>query len=86
MWEDLKKTVFKEDLKRIKKMKGEKKEDAMMKLMERIEMYDVARDFAAFYPKIYTKDVLQRIVDAKNNIEAENILISLRKRQGECTC
>ena len=86
MWEELKKTVFKTEYKKISKLKGEKKEEEYLKLIERMEMYSVAKDFSEFYPTIYTHDVLNRIANAKNNIEAENILVSLRKRQGEYVC
>ena len=86
MFEDLKKTVFKSQWKKITKLKGEKKDHELKEIVERMEMYDIARDFSEFYPHIYTKETLQKIVDAKNNIEAENILISLRKKQGEHTC
>ena len=79
------KKVFKSAYEKVDKLKGEEKEKAITELLERIEMYDVAQDFARYYPKLYTPEVLDAIVKAKNNTEALNILASLRKKQGECT-
>ena len=74
---------FKSAYKQAVKLKGRKREEAFTELNERMDMYSVAEDFAAYYPKIYTKDMLKAIVNARNNIEAENILVALRKKQGE---
>jgi len=70
---------FKSAYAKIKKLKGTEKEKAYIALNERMDMYSVAKDFSLFYPKIYTKDALNAIVNAKNNIEAENILVRLRR-------
>ena len=75
--------VFKEAYAKVNKLKGEEKEKAITELLERIEMYTVAQDFARYYPKLYTPEVLDAIVKAKNNVEAANILASLRRRQGD---
>lgn len=83
---DLKTGPFKKGFDKVKKLRGIEKENAVTELFERINMYMIAEDFSEYYPKLYTKDVLKRIAGAKNNVEAENILISLRKRQGECLC
>ena len=77
--------VFSEAYKKVNKLKGEEKEKAYTELYDRIEMYNIAQDFSRYYPKLYTEEVLDAIVKAKNNIEASNILASLRKKQGECT-
>lgn len=74
---------FKKAYKNISKLKGAEKERAYADLEERIEIYSVAKDFADYYPKIYTEDVLDEIVNAKNNIEASNILTMLRRKQGD---
>ena len=76
--------VFKEAYERVNKLKGEEKEKAYSELLERIEMYNVAQDFSRYYPKLYTEDIFDAIVKAKNNVEAANILASLRRRQGDC--
>ena len=76
--------VFSEAYKKVNKLKGEEKEKAYTELYDRIEMYNVARDFSRYYPKLYTDEVFDAIVKAKNNVEAANILASLRKRQGDC--
>jgi len=76
--------VFSEAYKEVNKLKGEEKDKAYAELLERIEMYNVARDFSRYYPKLYTLEVFDAIVKAKNNVEAANILTSLRKRQGDC--
>ena len=75
--------AFKQAYKKVNKLKGRERDIAYAKLNERMEMYSIAKDFADYYPKIYTPEVLQQIVDAKNNVEAENIMTSLRRRQGE---
>lgn len=80
---DLKTGPFKKGFEKIKKLKGIEKENAIAELFERINMYMVAEDFQEFYPTLYTKEVLKKIAKAKSNIEAENILVSLRKRQGD---
>lgn len=74
---------FKSAHQKIGKLKGKDKEKAITELNERMEMYEVAKDFADFYPKIYTSDVLLAIVNAKTNVEASNLLTTLRKKQGE---
>ena len=78
MREDLK-TVFKDDLKRIKKLKGSNKVVALKDFNEKLDVYMVAEDFAEYYPQLYTPEVLDRIVKSRNSIEAENILTSLRR-------
>ena len=76
-------TAFKESYKKVNKLKGKEKEIEYAKLNERIEIYSIAKDFAEYYPKIYTNEELKKIVDAKNNIEATNILTTLRRKQGD---
>lgn len=83
---DLKTGPFKKGFDEIKRLRGVEKENAITELFERINMYMIAEDFSEYYPWLYTKDVLKRIASASTNVEAENILISLRKRQGECLC
>ena len=78
MRKDLK-VVFKDDLKRIKKLKGNSKIVALKEFNEKLDVYMVAEDFAYYYPQIYTPDILNRIAKAQSSIEASNILISLRR-------
>lgn len=78
MRKDLK-VVFKEDLKRIKGMKGSEKNAAIKELNEKLDVYMTAKDFSFYYPQIYTPSVLSRIANARNNIEACNIMTSLRR-------
>ena len=73
------KIVFKDDIKRIKKLKGNAKIIALKDLNEKIDTYMVAEDFADYYPQLYTADTLKKIAKAKSSIEAENILTSLRR-------
>ena len=70
---------FKLAYSKVKKLRGNEKEQEYSALIERMNMYSIAEEFSLFYPKIYTKDALQAIADARNNIEAENILVGLRK-------
>ena len=72
--------VFKAAYKTCQKLKGEEREKAITELSERMNIYEIAEDFAEYYPKIYTKDVLERIVNASNNIEAANIMTTLRRK------
>ena len=78
MRDDLK-IVFKDDIKVIKKLKGGAKLEALKKLNEKIDAYMVAEDFSFYYPQLYTENVLNKIATAKNSIEAENILTTLRR-------
>lgn len=75
---------FKSAYKNVGKLKGKEKEKAIIELNERMDMYEIAQDFSFYYPKLYTKEMLQAIVNAKTNIEAANIMTTLRNRQGEC--
>ena len=72
MRKDLKLT-FASEIKKINKLKGETKRKAYEKLLERINMYDVAKDFN------YGTEVLRKIKEAKTNIAAENVLIAARR-------
>ena len=83
---DLKTGPFKKGFDEIKRLRGVEKENAITELFERINMYMIAEDFSEYYPWLYTKEILNKIVKAKSNIEAENILTSLRKKQGEYAC
>ena len=78
MRDDLK-IIFKDDIKAIKKLKGGAKLKALKKLNEKIDAYMVAEDFSFYYPQLYTANVLDKIANAKNSIEAENILTTLRR-------
>ena len=78
MRKDLK-IVFKDDIQRIKKLKGGAKVTALKNLNEKVDAYMVAEDFADYYPQIYTVDVLQKIAKAKSGVEADNILTGLRR-------
>jgi len=71
--------VFADDLKRIKKLRGTEKIKATEDLNERVDLYMVAEDFAEYYPRIYTQENLDRIAHARNSIEANNIMIKLRR-------
>ena len=73
------KLVFKNDIKRISKLRGMAKVDALKDLNEKIDLYMTAEDFVDFYPQIYTKDTLTRIANARNSIEASNIMTTLRR-------
>lgn len=83
MRKDLRTGAFKETYNKICKLKGEEKIKALEELNERADIYDAAKDFIDFYPKLYTNETLDAIVKAKNNIEASNIMTSLRRKQGE---
>lgn len=72
MRKDLKR-IFAKELKAVNKLKGISKQNAYEELLERINMYDVAIDFN------YGSDILAKIKNARNNIAAENILISARR-------
>ena len=78
MRKDLK-VIFKDDIKRIKKLKGGEKIAALKDLNEKVDAYMVAEDFADYYPQIYTADTLQKIAKARSGIEADNILTGLRR-------
>ena len=78
MRKDLK-VIFSEDIKRIKKLRGQKKRDAEKNLNEKIDIYMVAEDFSVYYPQIYTMDALKRIAESRNSIEAANIITTLRR-------
>ena len=78
MRKDLK-IVFINDINRIKKLRGNDKRDALREFNEKLDVYLAAEDFATFYPQVYTKDALQRIADARNGIEASNIMTTLRR-------
>ena len=78
MRKDLK-VIFKDDLKRIKGMKGNAKLEALKELNEKLDVYMTAEDFAFYYPQIYTPTALLKIANARNTIEACNIMTSLRR-------
>ena len=78
MRKDLK-AIFSNDIKQMKKLKGGKKNEALKKLNEKVDAYMVAEDFAQYYPQIYTKDALRKIAEARNEIEVDNIMITLRR-------
>ena len=71
--------VFADELKRIKKLRGNEKLRAREDLNERVDLYMIAEDFAEDYPRLYTPDTLNRIAHARNSIEASNIMTSLRR-------
>ena len=78
MRKDLK-VIFKDDIQRIKKLKGGAKVAALKDLNEKVDAYMVAEDFADYYPQIYTEDTLKKIAKARSGVEADNILIGLRR-------
>ena len=78
MREDLK-SIFKDDLKQIKKLKGSAKTLALKTLNEKIDVYLTAEDFAYYYPHIYTPDVLLKIANSKPGVEACNIMTTIRR-------
>jgi len=78
MRKDLK-IIFSDDIKRIKKLKGSAKIIALKELNEKIDTYMIAEDFAVYYPQLYTPDTLNKIAKAKNSIEADNIMTTLRR-------
>lgn len=78
MRKDLK-VVFINDINRIKKLKGTDKRDALKDFNEKLDVYMTAEDFSTYYPQIYTQDALRRIADARNGIEASNIMTTLRR-------
>lgn len=73
------KVIFKDDIKRIKQLKGSSKINAAKEFNEKLDTYMVAEDFSFYYPQIYTPEILKRIAKAKSSIEACNILTSLRR-------
>ena len=73
------KTIFADEIRRIKKLRGNEKIRAREDLNERVDIYMIAEDFAEDYPKIYTQEKLNKIVNARNSIEASNIMTSLRR-------
>lgn len=78
MRKDLKE-IFENDLKHIKKLKGGEKAKALKEMNEKLDVYLAAEDFALYYPQIYTPNVLFKIANAKNGIEACNIMTCLRR-------
>lgn len=78
MRKDLK-VVFKDDLKRIKKLRGNSKVVALKEFNAKLDTYMVAEDFAKYYPQLYTPEIMQRIATAKSSTEADNIMVMLRR-------
>ena len=78
MRKDLK-VIFSDDIKQIKKLKGGDKIVALKELNEKVDAYMIAEDFAQYYPQIYTKEALSKIVRARNGIEVDNIMTTLRR-------
>ena len=73
------KVVFKSDIDRIKKLRGSDKREALKVFNEKLDVYMTAKDFSEYYPNVYTPEMLGKIVNARNGIEASNIMTTLRR-------